>query len=311
MIESDPSDVFFELHHDLPREGPGDDESTLRALALCTELPERPDVLDVGCGPGMQTLALAAATGGIITAVDAHEPFLDQLRERAEAAGVRDRLHVMRGDMTDLPFGPDSFDLIWSEGAAYIMGISEAFDAWRAFLRPGGYIVVSELVWLVDDVPAEVRDFFERGYPGVTDVAGNLQRIAATGYEIIDHFTLPAESWWTHYQSPLEARIPGLLDRYAGDEAALAVINETIEEHRIRREYPETYGYEFFIARCACPDGPEPGSSWEPGQGRVTPELGEDAADDAAEAGDEAEAADAGLEPADASSEREYPPSLG
>ena len=85
MTDSDPSDVFFELHRDLPREGPGDDESTLRALALCTELPERPDVLDVGCGPGMQTLALAAATGGIITAVDAHEPFLDQLRERARS----------------------------------------------------------------------------------------------------------------------------------------------------------------------------------------------------------------------------------
>lgn len=290
MTDTDPSDVFFELHRDLPREGPGDDESTLRALALCTELPERPDVLDVGCGPGMQTLALAAATGGIITAVDAHERFLDQLRERAEAAGVRDRIHVMRGDMTDLPFGPDSFDLIWSEGAAYIMGISEAFSAWRAFLRPGGYVVVSELVWLVDDVPAEVRDFFEREYPGVTDVAGNLQRIAATGYEVIDHFTLPAESWWTHYQAPLEARIPALQATYADDPVALAVIDETLIEHRLRRQHSDAYGYEFFIARCACPDGPEPGSSWEPGQGRVAPEPSEDAGVEPAEAGDEAEA---------------------
>ena len=80
-------EVFFELHRDLPREGPGDDASTLRALAMCTELPAQPDVLDVGCGPGMQTLALATATGGTVTAVDAHEPFLDQLRQRAEAAG--------------------------------------------------------------------------------------------------------------------------------------------------------------------------------------------------------------------------------
>ena len=130
-----------------------------------------------------------------------------------------------------------------------------------------------------------MRDLYERDYPGVTDVAGNLQRIAAAGYEVIDHFTLPAESWWTHYQSPLEARIPALQARYAEDPAALAVIDEIIEEHRIRREYPETYGYEFFIARCACPDGPEPGSSWEPGQGRVASEPSEDAA----EAGDEAE----------------------
>ena len=97
----------------------------------------------------------------------------------------------MRGDMKDLPFGPDTFDLIWSEGAAYIMGISEAFSAWREFLRPGGYVVVSEATWLVPDPPAEVREFWAAEYPGMTDVAGNLARIEAAGYEVVGHFTLP------------------------------------------------------------------------------------------------------------------------
>ncbi len=263
----DLPDVFFELHRDLPREGPGADESTLRALAMCTELPDKPDVLDVGCGPGMQTVTLAKATGGTITAVDMHEPFLGQLRERAEAAGVRERIHVMRGDMADLPFGADSFDLIWSEGAAYIMGIAEAFRAWRAFLRPGGYIVVSEATWLVPDPPTEVRQFWAAEYPGMRDIEGNLERIRAAGFEIIGHFTLPDESWWTHYQAPLEARIPALLRTYADDEEALAVINGTVAEHRIRRRYPETYGYEFYVARCDCPEGPGPESSWQPSQG--------------------------------------------
>ena len=216
MNDDQLSEVFLDLHSDLPREGPGDDESTLRALAMCTELPERPDILDVGCGPGMQTLALARATGGAITAVDFHEPFLDDLRKSAEAAGVRERLNIMRGDMADLPFGPDTFDLIWSEGAAYIMGISEAFTAWRGFLRAGGYVVVSELTWLVPDPPAEVYDFFVSSYPGIRDIAGNLERIRAAGYDIVGHFTLPDESWWTHYQTPLDAKIPGLLREVRG-----------------------------------------------------------------------------------------------
>jgi SAM-dependent methyltransferase len=261
------TDVFFDLHRDLPREGPGDDESTLRALAMCTELPDKPDILDVACGPGMQTLALARATGGTITAVDMHEPFLDQLRERAATAGARQRIHVMRGDMADLPFGADSFDLIWSEGAAYIMGITEAFTAWRAFLRPGGYVVVSEATWLVPDPPAEVRDFWAAEYPGMRDIEGNLERIRAARYDIIGHFTLPDESWWTYYQTPLEARIPALLKTYAGDESALAVINGTVAEHRIRHRYPETYGYEFYVARCQSAEGPQAGSSWEPAHG--------------------------------------------
>ena len=46
---------FFEIHQGLPREGPGDFDSTRRALALLGGLPERPRILDIGCGPGMQT----------------------------------------------------------------------------------------------------------------------------------------------------------------------------------------------------------------------------------------------------------------
>ena len=99
--------VFFELHSGLPREGPGDDESTLRALSMCTELPDRPDILDVGCGPGMQTLALLGATNGTMTAVDYYQQFLDQLAENAHAVGIGERLRIVRADMNDLPFGPD------------------------------------------------------------------------------------------------------------------------------------------------------------------------------------------------------------
>jgi SAM-dependent methyltransferase len=242
--------VFFELHSGLPREGPGDDESTLRALRQCTDLPARPDILDVGCGPGMQTLALLGATGGTMTATDFYQQFLDQLAESAHATGVGERLRIVRADMRDLPFGKDAFDLIWSEGAAYIMGITEAFTEWRTFLRPRGYVVVSEVSWLVNDVPEEVFDLFHDQYPGVTDIAGNLARIEACGYDIVDHFTLPAESWWTHYQTPLEAKFPALRAQHADDPEALALIDEAANEHRICREYPGTYGYEFYIARA-------------------------------------------------------------
>ena len=88
--------AFFELHRDNPREGPGDDATTLRALGMCAGLPHRPEILDIGCGPGMQTVALARATDGRITAVDRHQPFLDQLTQSAAAAGVADRITLVR-----------------------------------------------------------------------------------------------------------------------------------------------------------------------------------------------------------------------
>jgi ubiquinone/menaquinone biosynthesis C-methylase UbiE len=239
--------VFFEIHAGLPRQGVGSDEATRMALELCAELPASPDVLDVGCGPGAQTLALARATGGRITAADLHAPFLDELLERARAADLGEQIALVEADMRALPFEPGSFDLVWSEGAAYIMGISEALAAWRPLLRAGGYLGFSEIVWTGDERPAAVADLVV-GYPGMTDVAGNLERIGAAGYEVVGHFRLPESAWWDEYYGPLEARLPEFERRYAEDEDGLAVVAATRREIAARRAHQDTYAYEFFVA---------------------------------------------------------------
>lgn len=56
-------DAFFALHHGLPRQGPGSDTTTRHLLSLAGPLPERPRVLDLGCGPGRSALLLAAEAG--------------------------------------------------------------------------------------------------------------------------------------------------------------------------------------------------------------------------------------------------------
>jgi len=197
----------------------------------------------------MQTVALAQATGGVVTAVDLHAEFLDQLRERAEVAGLLERIHVMQADMRDLPYEPHSFDLVWCEGAAYIMGIREALTEWRRFLRPSGYVAFSEIVSCADDPPAELHDFFTAEYAGMTDVAGNLARARSAGYEVIGHFTLPDSAWWDAYYTPLEAKLPGLVVKYAGDETALGVVESTRKEIDLRRRYADDYAYELFVVR--------------------------------------------------------------
>jgi hypothetical protein len=136
------------------------------------------------------------------------------------------------------------------------MGITEAFTHWREFLRPRGYLVISEICWLVPEaeVPQRAFDFFHGEYPDITDVPGNLARIEACGYEIVDHFTLPDQSWWTDYYTPLEAKLESLRPKYAGDTTALAFMADTTEELRVRREYGDSFGYEFIIARLIDPD---------------------------------------------------------
>lgn len=242
-------EVFLEIHAGLPRQGVGSDDATLRALELCTELPAAPDILDIGCGPGAQTLMLARATDGAVTAVDRHAPFLRELERRAAAAGLEGRITTVESDMAALPFPPASFDLVWSEGAAYSMGVGEALAAWRPLLRPGGYLVFSELCWTEAARPHEVVAFFTTGYPAMTDVRGNLGLIDAAGYELVGSFALPEAAWWDEYYAPLEARLSDIAERHRGGPEASAVIRATASEIDLRRRFPDAYDYVLFVTR--------------------------------------------------------------
>ena len=164
-----PPPQFFELHSGLPREGPGDDAVTRRAVGLLPELPPDPVVVDAGCGPGGQTLVLAGALGVKVTAIDIHQPFLDALSRRAEGAGLDHLIEPRWGDMSALPFDPATVHLIWCEGAIYQIGFGEGLELWRTLLAEGGIVAASEAVWTVDDPPAEVREWWEREYPAITD----------------------------------------------------------------------------------------------------------------------------------------------
>lgn len=242
-------EIFLDVQRGLPRQGPGSDESTLKALSYCDELPYNPAVLDIGCGPGMQTIALAKTLDGKITALDLLPEYLDQLKERAVREGVSEHINIQKGDMDELPYEPASFDLIWAEGSAYCMGFGNALQSWKPFLKPGGYLALSELVWLSSDLPLEVYEFFRDEYALMTDIASNLDMINSAGYEIKAHFTLPGADWWDHYYTPLESKLPSLYEKYKGDDEAIGVIDMTAREIDMRKRFHEYYGYEFFIAR--------------------------------------------------------------
>lgn len=242
-------EIFLEVHSGLPRQGPGSEECTLKALSCCDNLPEEPSILDIGCGPGMQTIALAKTLGCRIKAVDFLDEYLNILRKRAKESDVTDRIEILNCDMNEIPFDSVSFDLIWAEGSAYIMGVENALCEWKKLLKPGGYIALSELVWLKPDPPDEVMQFFQSEYPAMTDVETNLSKLKAAKYEIIANFTLPDSAWWDDYYSPLESKLPRLKKQFKDNHIALDIVESTEREIEMRRQYGEWYGYEFLVGR--------------------------------------------------------------
>lgn len=240
-------EIFLDIHSNLPREGPGSRASTARALQLAGPLRPNPLVVDVGCGPGAQTLDLAdLIPDARIAAFDRHPPYIAELRRRAAAHGYAARIDARIGDMRALPLAAGSVDLVWCEGAAYFLGIPEALRVWRALLRPGGLVALTEPVWLLPDPPAAaVANWLE--YPAMRDVAGNRKLIANAGYTLLGDFTLPYEAWMVEYYGPVEARARSLTAKYAGDPLGESVLRETASEIDAYRHYSKYFGYQFFV----------------------------------------------------------------
>lgn len=243
-------EAFLRIHTGIPREGPGSDASTRRALKLLPALPQAARLLDLGCGPGKQTLVLAAEApaGSRIVAVDIHRPYLDRLQRAVCALGWEERIEVRRASMDNPGASPGSVDLIWAEGSAYCIGVENALRLWRPLLAAGGVLGFTELTWTAEKRPPEAAAFWAQAYPGMTDFEGNAARLAAAGYELLDAFALPAGDWWDEYFTPLLERIESLRKDAPGDADLAAAIAATEREIEMRRRCGETFGYLFYLA---------------------------------------------------------------
>ena len=241
--------LLVELHDGLPRLGPGNTESTLKALAFCKSLPESPDILDIGCGTGAQTLVLASATDGHITATDLIAQFLDQLNKTIKEQNLENRIETIEADMNDLPFPDSSFDLVWSEGAAYIMGFDNALTQWKRLVKPGGYLVATEASWFKPNPPPELKKFWQENYPAIRSVEDNLAAARKLDWETVANFHLPVEAWTVDYYGPLKQRLPVFRESNANDKDAQEVAEMTDYEMSLMDNYSDYCGYEFYILR--------------------------------------------------------------
>lgn len=250
---------FYEMFDaSLPRLGVGNEASTKKALdTMLAAMSQgqggpilRPNrILDIGCGNGPQTVYLAKHLDKPVLAMDNHQPFLDELQRRAATAGVAGKIQVSLRDMRTLTKDDGPFDLIWSEGAIFIMGFKEGLAAWRPLLAPGGGLAVSEIAWLKADVPAECREFFARVHPAMGDVATHLAAIEACGYDLVEHFVEPEAAWWDDFYHPLENRLRSLRKQYAADGERLAMIESIQMEIDIYRKHSAYYSNVFYLMR--------------------------------------------------------------
>ncbi|MCK5742856.1 MAG: class I SAM-dependent methyltransferase [Chlorobi bacterium] len=242
-------EVFYEMFNDLPRLGPGEKNSTIKAFRSMTDLSSKPKILDIGCGVGTQTFHIAEISDGDITATDNFQDFLDIITKRAKNEGFSGRVRAEIADMTDLKYPDEKFDLLWSESSIYNIGFESGLREWKRLLKPGGYIVVSEAAWKQENPPKEIYDWWQSEYPAITTDKNNRKMIEECGYELIDSFALPDSAWMNDYYTPMQANIDKMMIKYAGNKSAVEIIRGFQYEIDLFKRYSDFYGYYFFIMR--------------------------------------------------------------
>jgi cyclopropane fatty-acyl-phospholipid synthase-like methyltransferase len=106
---------------------------------LLALLPDRPDVLELGCGAGVRSTRVLAQRGRLV-GVDLSAEQLRRARERVPTATF---LHA---DLTEVRFEPDSFDAVVAFYAFNHVpreALAPLLDRVRCWLRPRGYLLAN------------------------------------------------------------------------------------------------------------------------------------------------------------------------
>jgi ubiquinone/menaquinone biosynthesis C-methylase UbiE len=154
--------------------------------ALAIEPGQR--VLDVGCGPASDTLAMGRLTGpgGLVVGVDVDEEMIARARERANEAGYGAWVHHTQADAMALPFPDKYFQRCHSE--RLLQHVDDGPKVIAEMIRvtaPGGRLVVADTDWASLSVDTPEVDIERR-------VAGGIARLVKNGFagrELLRRFT--------------------------------------------------------------------------------------------------------------------------
>ncbi len=241
--------LICEFFSSMERQGPGSPDVTLKALGFIDNLTQESRIADIGCGTGGQTMTLAKHAQGKITALDVFSDFIKIFNRKVKRSGLEHRVNGIVGSMDNLPFRTEELDLIWSEGAIYNIGFERGLNEWRKYLKPGGYIAVSESSWFTDERPKEINNFWMNAYPEIDTIPNQVSKIYKAGYLPVATFILPEACWTQHYFAPKAVAEEIFLKKYSGNKTAEGFVASQRDEAELYRKYKEFYGYTFFIAK--------------------------------------------------------------
>lgn len=241
--------LLFNIQESLMRLWPGSFECTKKALSYIDNISDNTRILEISPVSSQQTKSLLDTCKSCrVVAADMNEHFLDELDADFLGTGDYEKLTTVCASMDNLPFEQGEFDIIWSESLIFDMPFYDRISYWKKFAKPGGYVVLTDLIRFSDKPSNAAEAFRKKIYNSAGTYEERLCDIKSAGYEPVGFFKL-SESLKADYMNRLDNYVKSLKEEYKNNpEAFLFISSLEAEIGRYTGLYDE-YGLAYFILK--------------------------------------------------------------
>ncbi|MFA6566809.1 MAG: methyltransferase domain-containing protein [Victivallales bacterium] len=146
----------------------------MKVIDLCSAL-----------GAGLRFLVVNYDVTGF--GLDGTRHMVDEARKRVEADGLSGKIDMKLGDVTDIPWPDETFDVVWGEDAwCYVVDKNKLIKEALRVLRPGGKIAFTDWIeaagGLADEEAERINAFMK--FPYMESRKGYEAILKEAGFEI-------------------------------------------------------------------------------------------------------------------------------
>ena len=192
----------------------------LKAISIIPEI-ESPLIMDVGCGSGVPTLALADNFKGTITAVDFDTKSINRLEEKVKELNLSNRITLLNCSLFDMEFEESLFDIILAEGFLNVVGFQKGFSKIIKLLKRNGFFIIHD----------ELRNHNKK-----------TEFIESNNCKILDSFRLYEHVWWNNYYKCLDKEISS-----HNDKDFLKLFKTDLYEIELFKQDPSQFNSVYYV----------------------------------------------------------------
>jgi len=217
------------------------------ALAQSLDLQKGMVVCDLCSALGAPARQIVKKYGVTVKGVDMTKTMIEKARARTKEAGLADKIEFHEGNVMDLPYEDESFDIVWAQEAwCYVTDKDKLIKEAYRVLKPGGKIGFTDWIITGEITEAELSPLYDTmSFPYMETFQGYQKLLKNNGFKILDaqdQTEAYAKCFDEYYVTVHEKLKPTILENFGQDlydfaSNLVTIWRKAANEHKVGRGF--------------------------------------------------------------------------